>query len=569
LARHSGRTLDPSTAVRFAGQQLQPTVYAGSRLLVRPTANVDAILSALTAAAEEHHLDIDVNDLDERLVRLAREAGIGPDEPQPLVLRVELLPRFDDGPVAPPDAWPVLQSYRNRFAANRAERAAVQLDHLITSHSDHDAGIHGNPYWQVPGTSASTGSANGNGPIGTPYWQVPSSTTGTPYWQVPSELAQYAAPGWGGRTPVSWVGPQPTRTPEDQLGGRRRPVVAILDTGVGDHPWLPDEIVDRNPYCAGLPIGITDPTTDPENPHVSLNPLVGSLDPTAGHGTFIAGLIRQTCPDADILAVRVIQGDGIVSEADLLEALNMLWLRQKLAILGKRSDQLIDLVSMSLGYYHEDLGDEAFDPLLLAPLRALAKLGVTIVTSAGNDATVRPMYPAAFSPWSDGPIARLSADELPIVAVGATNPDGSIAMFSNAGPWVRVYRPGASLVSTLPAFDASRTPTLELTRSGPHHSKTVRSTIDPDDFRSGFGLWSGTSFSAPILVGEVAQFMNSKQVLARADVDPAAALDRGWEAISALVPSLARPAPEPVSPRHRPSSLSPATPKRNAGKVDA
>jgi subtilisin family serine protease len=379
---------------------------------------------------------------------------------------------------------------------------------------------------------------------GTPYWQVPG-TVGTPYWQVPSDLAQYAAPGWGGRTPVTWVGPEPARTEDDKLTGRR-PVVAILDTGVGDHPWLPDEIVDRYPTCSGLPMGITDRATDPENPLVSLNPLVGGLDPTAGHGTFIAGLIRQTCPDADIAAVRVIQGDGIVSESDLLQALNMLWLRQRLAVLRDQPDQLVDVVSLSLGYYHEELGDEAFDPLLLAPVRALARLGVVVVTSAGNDATVRPMYPAAFSPWPGGPIRNAEADELPVVAVGATNPDGSVALFSNAGPWVRVYRPGASLVSTLPAFDASRTPSMELVSAG-----IVRATIDPDDFSSGFGLWSGTSFAAPILVGELAQHLvrNGIPVAARDDAsatparspDTSDALDRGWDALTALVPGLQRP----------------------------
>jgi subtilisin family serine protease len=320
------------------------------------------------------------------------------------------------------------------------------------------------------------------------------------------------------------------------MEGRRRPVIALLDTGVGEHPWLPDDIVDRNPECAGLPIGITDPLTHPESPGVTINPLVGGLDPTAGHGTFIAGLIRQTCPDADILAVRVIQGDGIVCEADLLEALNMLWLRQKLAIVRDEPEHLIDILSMSLGYYHGEISDAQFDPFLIAPLRALAQLGVSIVTSAGNDATTRPMYPAAFSPWSGGLIRDFGADEVPIIAVGALNPDGSVALFSNFGPWVKAYRPGVSLVSTLPAFDASHAPTVEL-----DHGGFRRSTVDPDDFSSGFGLWSGTSFAAPILVGEIAQHLNTVDTLPPDDVAPAAAVTRSWAALRRLVPDVRRP----------------------------
>jgi hypothetical protein len=318
------------------------------------------------------------------------------------------------------------------------------------------------------------------------------------------------------------------------MGDRRRPVIALLDTGVGDHRWLPDEVVDRNPMCDTLPIGITNPLTNPEDPGVSTNPLIGALDVTAGHGTFIAGLIRQTCPDAKILAIRVIQGDGVVSEADLLEALNMLWLRQKLAVLHEEPENLIDIVSMSLGYYHEEITDVEFDPFLLAP----------IVTSAGNDATSKPMYPAAFAPWSKGLIAKPDPEEVPISAVGALNPDLTVALFSNAGPWVRSYRPGVSLLSTLPPFDASHSPSVELKQGG-----VIRATVDPDDFRSGFGLWSGTSFAAPILVGEIAQFLNTKEKLPPDSVDPTEAVRRCWAALRALVPALRRAGePDPGDP---------------------
>ena len=57
---------------------------------------------------------------------------------------------------------------------------------------------------------------------------------------------------------------------------------------------------------------------------------------------------------------------------------------------------------------------------------------------------------------------------MPLVAVGATNPDGSIALFSNAGPWVRTWRPGAGLVSTVPTtFDGGRGPSVALVVARP------------------------------------------------------------------------------------------------------
>ena len=37
--------------------------------------------------------------------------------------------------------------------------------------------------------------------------------------------------------------------------------------------------------------------------------------------TFIAGLVRQMCPDADILAIRAVHGDGLIVESELVEAL--------------------------------------------------------------------------------------------------------------------------------------------------------------------------------------------------------------------------------------------------------
>lgn len=513
LARHGGRQLDPSIAVRFEKQRLDPTVYAGDRLLVRPTSNEAEIVEKLHQAADQNELDLSIDPIDRRLRQMARQAGITPEEAQPLLARVHLIPRWTGGPQAPPDAWPVLQTFRAMFGSRDQDRHAVQLDHLMTS-------------------------AAGPSVTGTPFWKIPG-TEGNPFWKIPG-AGGFGEAGWGARTPVTWIGPAPLRCPDEWLNGRRRPVVAVVDTGVGEHDWLPDDIVDRKPTCGSLRMGLTDPATNPELTGVVSNQLTGALDADAGHGTFIAGLVRQTCPDANLLAVRVIQGDGVVTEGDLLEALNMLWLRQKLAMVQNQPDQLIDVVSLSLGYYHEQLTDAAFDPLLLTPLRALGALGVAVVTSAGNDATTRPMFPAAFAPYPDGAIKKNARDVLPVVSVGALNPDGSIAMFSNDGPWVRVWRPGASLVSTLPTtFDASGQPAAEVSYRG-----EVRATVDPDDFSSGFGSWSGTSFAAPILAGEVAQWLHTANVLSE-DIEPATAaenaLDHGWQALMAFVPRLRRP----------------------------
>jgi subtilisin family serine protease len=219
----------------------------------------------------------------------------------------------------------------------------------------------------------------------------------------------------------------------------------------------------------------------------------------------------------------------------------MLWVRQALALAEDQPDDLVDVVSLSLGYYHEDPADAAFDPLMLAPLRALAQLGVVVVVSAGNDATNRPIYPASFAPYAGGLVASTPVTEVPLVAVGALNPDGTAALFSNDGPWVRAWRPGAAIVSTLPTnFDGGQQASSRVPGG-----EEVRSTIDPDNFSSGFAVWSGTSFAAPILAGDLAQRLfdsgGTRTYAVGGDSGAAARVDAGWRAVRAEVPAVEDP----------------------------
>ena len=112
-------------------------------------------------------------------------------------------------------------------------------------------------------------------------------------------------------------------------------------------------------------------------------------------------------------------------------------------------------------------------------LRLLGECGVSVVCSAGNDATARPMFPAAFTPWADGK-GGVPADDriVPVVSVGALNPNGTDALFSNAGPWVRAYAPGAAVMSTLPP----RSRAASSPRPAPRPTCAMRESIDPDDF---------------------------------------------------------------------------------------
>ena len=111
----------------------------------------------------------------------------------------------DPGP--PPDAWKAVQRLREDVST-----IEVGLNHLMFA-----AQSSGQGFSFGHGFTSATGSASGTASA--------SATAAGP--------GEYAVPGWGGRMPVNWLGRPPQRSEREP-----RPVVAILDTGVGDHPWF-------------------------------------------------------------------------------------------------------------------------------------------------------------------------------------------------------------------------------------------------------------------------------------------------------------------------------------------
>lgn len=420
--------------------------------------------------------------------RPARHTGVA--ESTRLRITVSAGAAREGRPVLAPDAWRLLVAARDDGIPGLA------LNHLL--------GIHpftGNPFTGNPFT--------GNPFTGNPF-------TGNPFTGNPAGLSSYGLPGFGGRQPVTWTGAAPARSPLP--AGTRRPIVAVLDTGCGAHPWFgnvpgtppPADPVLIDPMSlTGEPLGLSDPATDAES-HPSLSdPLDGHLDPVAGHGTFIAGLVLQACPQAQILPIRVSDGSGTIMENDLLGALG------RVVELLEKGALHLDVMSLSFGFFHESPGAQETQSELYALLQRVRRRGCVVVCSAGNDATDRPSSPAALFAW--GPDSGIDpADETdlaPHVSVGALNPSArSVALFSNIGPWVRTYVAGVSVLSTLPvSFDGG-------TQAGMRDDADDRrrETLDLDDFAGGFAVWSGTSFAAPIVAGRIAHELDSGVPAARA-----------------------------------------------------
>jgi len=478
-ARASGVPLDP-TSEPVEGVNAYPTSYAPDHLLVTSTEDLEPVLDALRPAAADFGwgielqnidgTDLDIDTATERARRGRRELDL------PTIYRVRIFPQpspdKDDQPVPPIDAWRLLQRARAR---NGKALAGVTLDHVM---SVDPFGIKTNPF----GTKTN--------PFGTKT--NPFGTKTNPYG-----IDSYGEPGSGGRQVVSYVGPPPVRTATLSKRGRR-PVVAVLDTGCGAHEWLPDDVVTRYPQLDRKVIGLADRETDPELTGDLAGPFDGALDESAGHGTFIAGIIRQVCPEADVISVRVADSEGHVLEGDFILAVRSLvkWMART----PRQGGRQIDVINLSLGYYHETPEDDLFDRTLAEMLLVARRRGCAIVCSAGNDATDRPAFPAALWAWPDAEfVVPDPRDAAPHLSVGALNPNGTVALFSNLGPWVSTFAPGATVMSTQPPFNGGMQPSVRDDRG-----ELPRETIDPDDLTGGFALWSGTSFAAPYAAARLA-----------------------------------------------------------------
>ncbi|MET0728890.1 MAG: S8 family serine peptidase [Acidimicrobiales bacterium] len=208
-------------------------------------------------------------------------------------------------------------------------------------------------------------------------------------------------------------------------------------------------------------------------------PLDKVLDPAAGHGTFIAGIIDQVAPGCGIELHRRLSTAGDGDEWAIVRCIEAL----------AAARPVVDLLNLSFGGYVLE------QPFALAwAIRQVQATGTVVVASAGNDGTCRATFPASLPD---------------VVSVGAVGPSGP-APFSNYGPWVRACAPGVDLVSTFfTGFDGATPP--------------FGDGNDPDKF-DGWARWSGTSFAAPVVVGALARMMmtglTAAQAVERVITDP-------------------------------------------------
>lgn len=175
--------------------------------------------------------------------------------------------------------------------------------------------------------------------------------------------------------------------------------VAVLDTGVAEHPDLPN--VER----------------------VSVNGL--GVEDIQGHGTHVAGIIAAAmgngiggagiAPDARILSLRVMTNSGAIYDSTLIAGLQ--------AAVKNGAD----IANISLG----GLG---YNATLQKAIDQAAAQGLTIVAAMGNDGTNCLNYPAGYDN---------------VIAVVATDRTNTRHSGSSYGTWADVAAPGKDIMSTL------------------------------------------------------------------------------------------------------------------------
>ena len=268
-------------------------------------------------------------------------------------------------------------------------------------------------------------------------------------------------------------GPEPVAAPPPGAVGPATGgdpvVVAVIDTGIpgqlrGDG-WLTD--IDRT----GDNIDALDLL--PAGPD-------GLLDYQAGHGTFVAGVIRRVAPHAKIRMYRAADSDGFASDQDIAAAIL------------QAHDEGAQIINLSLGARTVD--DQPPPAMAAAVAAVVAESGgkTVIVAAAGNFGDESLVWPAC----------------LPgVEAVGGLTSALKETDWSSRGQHVRFSTVGEGIRSTYvpgtesPVFDP-----------------------DPDHFGADpWALWSGTSFAAPQIAGAVAR------ISYESDVEPRAAAQTLWD----------------------------------------
>ncbi len=195
-------------------------------------------------------------------------------------------------------------------------------------------------------------------------------------------------------------------------------------------------------------------------------------DPSATHGTFVAGLAAAESSNAQgvsgvswgskVLPIQALSDTGDGDTVSVALAINY-------------------AVAQGAGVINMSLGSDGDDPLVAEQVQAAIDAGVSVVAAAGNDGWAQLSYPASYPG---------------VIAVGATDSSDNRVSFSNYSSNLALVAPGTSSICS-----------------------TAWTEGQPiDRYVCGY---SGTSFSSPIVAGAAALLISQNSTLTPAQVKTA------------------------------------------------
>lgn len=258
--------------------------------------------------------------------------------------------------------------------------------------------------------------------------------------------------------------------------------VAVIDSGLQPHLDLP---ASRIAAFVDFVNGRSEPYDD------------------NGHGTHVAGIIAGSgvssggqftgaAPEAEIVALKVLDSTGAGTTSTVIAALE--W------VSANADAYNIRIVNLSVG--HPVFEPASADPLVVA-VETFSREGVVVVVSAGNmgldRTTGRPVYQSVTSP-GDAPSA---------ITVGAVHrhgtllrSDDTVADFSSRGP--TSFEHGVKPDVVAPGYA-----TTSLEAPGSY----LRATYPYLEVSPGYLRLSGTSMAAPVVAGAAALMLEGNPSL--------------------------------------------------------
>jgi subtilisin family serine protease len=275
--------------------------------------------------------------------------------------------------------------------------------------------------------------------------------------------------------------------------------VAVLDSGIDtDHPDLAGDL--RRQECFGFGGSVHPSGFCPNG--TARQSGTGAAEDDAGHGTHVSGIITSDgavssvgmAPDAGVVAVKILDDcgfSGCFYDFTLSVVAALDW------VIVNRATWDIEVINASLGTngpggFFAGHCDSAtsWTRAGAEAVATLRSLGVTVVSSAGNDSLSAMGAPACLSR---------------VISVGAANNADVAAGFSNASATTDVFAPGVSIVS--------------------------------DAIGGGTTTESGTSMASPLTAGCAALLLDARLV-----TDPAQ-LEQRLETSSTAVTAFSRSYP--------------------------